>query len=598
MDADRQSAAAEGTLPVNPTWQLRQGDVLDRLREMPDESVHYVVTSPPYWGLRDYGLPPSVWGGNPDCEHEWQPERWYVNGGGSTGVDGGAFSSPGAANAQRIKDGRWREASACRCGAWLGTLGLEPTVDLYVEHMVGVFREVWRVLREDGVLFLNMGDAYAGSGKGLNGDGTHSTGGKQDTNMGSLSAPVKSKRMPRGQGRWGGGDNAVPELKPKDLIGMPWRIAFALQADGWWLRSDIIWSKPNPMPESVQDRPTRAHEYVFLLTKSANYYYDADAIREPMAESSVTRISQDSFWEQTGGEKDYGSNGVNGNRSARGALENLARRTPAGWNVNHDESDLKGRYPQKADKRRGHWRTHEGWLDVGTKEEQRAMGANKRTVWTIATQAFPGAHFATFSEALVRPCILAGTSEKGVCGVTGDPWERVVKSPPIPGELRNRDSGNKTDYHRRSVGGGQKIQAWRDDNPPVVAGWQPTCGAPWGRVTERNDAPHDGKTETQYAAGTNANRISLARQAARERGEEYVQRVTTLGWQPTCDHDAEPVPAVVLDPFAGSGTTGVVALRDGRSFIGIELNHEYVEIARRRIIGDAPLLNVSAEVVP
>ena len=411
-----------------------------------------------------------------------------------------------------------------------GAYGLEPTLNEYIERMVEVFREVRRVLRKDGQLWLNLGDAYAGSGKGMNADGTHSVGAKQETNIGSLTAPVKPKRMPRGEGRWGGGDSCVPELKPKDLIGLPWRVAFALQADGWWLRSDIVWHKPNTMPESVRDRPTRAHEYVFLLTKSARYFYDAAAIREPLAESSIARISQPSFWEQTGGEKDYEASGVNGNRSARGALENLARRTPAGWN-NHDESNQKGCDPQKTDKQRGHSRTHAGfndrWDDM-SKQEQQAMGANKRDVWSIATQPYKGSHFATFPEKLCEPCILAGTSERGVCGECGAPWERVVES-----------------------------QRLRNGEPMPIGAWPSVSSGHW----------------------------------------RYQTTVRTLSWQPTCDHDAEVVPGVVLDPFAGSGTTGVVALRHGRSFVGIELNPEYIELARQRIIGDAPLLNTPAEVL-
>ena len=431
---------------VNQAWSIRQGNALERLREMPDESVHCVVTSPPYWGLRDYGV------------H--------------------------------------------------GAYGLEPTLDEYIERMVEVFREVRRVLRKDGQLWLNLGDAYAGSGKGVNADGTHSVGAKQETNIGSLTAPVKSKRMPRGEGRWGGGDSYVPELKPKDLMGIPWRVAFALQADGWWLRSDIVWHKPNPMPESVRDRPTRAHEYVFLLTKSARYYYDADAIREPAKDplDDIRRMCQQH----------------DANKSAA---------TP-------ERNGLRAR----TDKQRSHGRRHAGfndrWNGMST-EEQQAMGANKRTVWSIATQPYSGAHFATYPEKLVEPCILAGTSERGVCGVTGDPWERVVE---------------RSFQLQESVSAAKGIRGHADQKPMDASnGWQ---GSPRGTTD-----------------------------------------FTTLGWRPTCDHDAEPVPATVLDPFCGSGTTGVVALRHGRSFIGIELNPEYVEMARQRIIGDAPLLNVAAEVL-
>ena len=517
-------------------WEIRQGHVLDALRSMESESVHCVVTSPPYFGLRDYGLPTQVWGGDPNHAHDWVNESWYVNGGGSTGVAGGAFNAPGERNAARIRNGRWRKASTCKCGAWLGSLGLEPSLDMYITHMVEVFREAWRVLRNDGTMWLNLGDAYANDGK-WGGE----TGGKQ-------AYLPDSDRMRDGRQKLRTG------LKPKDLIGMPWRIALALQADGWWLRSDIVWSKPNPMPESVKDRPTRAHEYMFLLTKSERYYYDHVAIREPMAESSLVRISQPSFWEQTGGPKDYGASGVNPSRSGRRALENLARRTPAGWNVNHYESDLRGRYPQRRDpgraeqlavvdakfkqaKRRGHSRSHDGHLDGGTKADQQASGANRRDVWHIATQPFPGAHFATFPVALVEPCILAGTSAHGVCAECGAPWERVAEATFRPQEDVSLSKGVKGSGDQKPMG---------DSN-----GW---------------DGTSTGTTVT-----------------------------TTTGWQPTCSHDAEPIPATLLDPFSGSGTTGVVSLRHGRAFIGIELNPEYIELARERIVNDAPLLNGTGE---
>ena len=432
-------------------WEIRQGHVLDELRRMESESVHCIVTSPPYWGLRDYGLPPQTW------------------------ADG-----------------------------WSGSLGLEPTIDMYVEHMVEVFRQTHRVLRPDGTLWLNLGDAYANDGK-WGGE----TGGKQ-------AYLPDSDRMRNGRQKLRTG------LKPKDLIGMPWRIAFALQADGWWLRSDIIWGKSNPMPESVRDRPTKSHEYLFLLTKAPRYFYDHIAIREPMADSSIARLSQPSFWEQTGGEKDYGATGVNANRSARGALENLATRT---------------------DKQRGHGRRHAGFndrWDSMSKEEQQEAGANKRDVWMIATQGFPDAHFATFPIALIEPCVLAGTSAHGVCAQCGAPWKRVVEEEFNPQEDVFLIKGVK--------GSG--------DQKPMDAsnGWD---GTPRGTTVS-----------------------------------------TTTGWETTCDHPprrTEVVPATILDPFSGSGTTGVVALRHGRSFIGIELNPEYIELARERIVNDAPLLNRNGE---
>ena len=623
-----------------PTWDIRQGDVIEQLRLMEPASVHCVVTSPPYWGLRDYGT--SEWeGGDASCNHKR--------------IQGGITN-----HAQEP----WPGGVCGHCGATSVNrqIGLEPTLELYVEHMVEVFREVWRVLRKDGSLWLNIGDAYAASG------GAHAS---------HHANPGLSKSWQRnGVPHWGqlgqpGNYQAPSDLKPKDLIGLPWRVAFALQADGWWLRSDIVWHKLNPMPESVRDRPTRAHEYVFLLTKSGSSTYwthrelpgtrsqPGPDYRWVDQATGIEHETEPADWsDELIDCPDCGGDGeivfTSGQASMfdgpptlvkicsrcnaddtetpgqipRWKHINLWRSHDYFWDADAIQEpsitgdtrrpygskgawDLDGRPASqqhggqlrngaKVDKQHGHSRRHDGFNDRWdhmSKAEQQAMGANKRTVWSIATQGFPGAHFATFPEKLVEPCILAGTSERGVCGVTGDPWERV---------------------------------------------------------TERNDTPHDGNTESQYKTGSAANRLALARQAARERGEEYVQRVTTTGWQPTCgapwercversteydhvttapgkskdgpyasqtgngsgthdirhgvysrsettgwrptcDHDAEPVPATVLDPFCGSGTTGVVVLRHGRSFIGIELNPEYVEMARERIIGDAPLLNVAAE---
>ena len=265
------------------------GDALAVLQTLPAESVQCVVTSPPYWGLRDYGT--------------------------------------------------------------VHQLGLERTPEEYAEKMVAVFREVWRVLRNDGTLWLNLGDSYAGSRGGPNGDDL--TGRHEDF--------VRSKR---GGSLWGYGDNAVPNLKPKDLVGIPWRLAFALQADGWYLRSDIIWAKPNAMPESVRDRPTKAHEYLFLIAKSERYYYDAAAVAEQQASATVSRARYG--WH---GCTDDGSNGSRTGSSFRAMAES------------------------------------DGPMATIPKNGFR----NARTVWEIATQPYPEAHFATFPEELARRCILAGS---------------------------------------------------------------------------------------------------------------------------------------------------------------------------------------------
>ncbi len=371
------------------------GDCLDVLSTLPAESVHCVVTSPPYWGLRDYG------------------------------VGGG--------------------------------IGLEPTFEDHLAALVEVFREVRRVLRKDGTLWLNYGDSYAGSW------GAQSRG-NPDVETSTLSAG-QVYAAPKGSHT---GSAKRTGLKPKDIVMMPARVALALQADGWWLRSEIVWHKPNPMPEGVTDRPTSAHEKVYLLAKSARYFYDADAVRTA-AETSSRYVKETS--------------------------------PQARHRANRDES-------QPA------WNVPKG------------QGANLRNVWTIATHRFPGAHFATFPPKLVEPCIKAGTSEKGCCAECGAPWARVT-------ERKQVNPGNRQTNGPRSV-----------ERRHETAGFEQ-------------------RLETQ---------------------------VETLGWQATCEHDAEPVPCTVLDPFGGAGTVGLVASRLGRDAILIELNPEYAEMAERRIHGDAPLL--------
>lgn len=307
---------------------LIRGDA--RSLPLRDGCVDCCITSPPYWGLRSY------------------PSEWQI--------------------------------------------GLEASPDLYVASLVAVFAEVWRVLNDDGTVWLNLGDSYSGSGKGPSNEGS-----KQRTNAGSL---IMNHRNPAqfasGQAptQW----LSVPQgLKQKDLVGIPWRVAFALQADGWYLRSDIIWSKPNPMPESVTDRPTKAHEYLFLLSKSERYYYDQAAIYEPYAESTLREV-EDGY--DGLGLKDYAAAGVqNPSDTKRRIIDSVRKRQDRknDTHVDHrkagvNEWDKRGRLDRES---------HHGRIgDV--------IGRNKRTVWTIPTMPYAGAHFATMPEALVEPCILAG----------------------------------------------------------------------------------------------------------------------------------------------------------------------------------------------
>jgi len=346
------------------------GDARKRLAEIPEGSVRCVVTSPPYFGLRDYGTA-DYEGGDPDCEH--------------------TISRPDAEKTakqdERVTRGDRTFCIKCGANRVDSQIGLEPTPAEYVAEMVALFREVWRVLSDDGTVWLNIGDSYAGGGGGnYNKTGISQAGGQHIANV-------------RNRPEWL--DNAG--VKPKDLIGIPWRVALALQQDGWYLRSDIIWAKPNPMPESVTDRPTKSHEYVFLLSKSPKYFYDHEAVKEDAVLPAGTKAAKGS--------------------AERQAIKGVNARPPE-------------------------YKIYDG-------------KRNKRSVWTVNTKPFKGAHFAVMPEALVEPCVLAGSA---------------------PGDT-------------------------------------------------------------------------------------------------------------VLDPFTGSGTVAVVSLRNGRNFVGTELNPEYADIAYERITNDQPLMN-------
>ena len=577
--------------------RIMVGDCMKRLAELPDASVHCVITSPPYWGLRSYK-------GN------------------------------------------------------AGMIGLEPTFDEHLENLVAVFREVWRVLRKDGVCFVNYGSAYWGVGRGKGSEGS-----KQRTSAGSLIDPIargtetsqshqhshapergtsctglrdcqerdcvcsglcgecqaalrghwsrsddtsrplpglapsasasedgkdhpdcsppppsqpdapasntpksspplpgacspertpaasSSRSVERSEphgaprsactgccrdipGTWprsrpsgchngkyllvsASGNYATRYFKPKDLMDMPGMVAEALRADGWWLRSEIIFHKPNPMPESCKDRPTSAHEKMFLLTKSARYFYDADAVRTAFS-GETKALSFETM--------DY--------------KRRDKYKTPDGWDTGegaHGSVHRDGREKGKVrghEHEREHEREHEGFRDKWdgmSKADQQAGGANLRNVWKIATHAYSEAHFATFPPDLVVPCIKAGTSEKGCCSKCGAPWVRET-----------------TEIFKRSQ-------------------------------TTNNYVPKDG-----YDRGSNFRRDGV------ERGHV---RTETTGWTATCEHFAEVEPCTVMDPFGGSGTVGLVAQRLQRNAIIIEISKEYAEMSQKRIAEDQPLFS-------
>ena len=357
------------------TVRILIGDVRKKLAEMPDESVHCVVTSPPYWGLRDYGV--------------------------------------------------------------AGQLGLEPTLGEHIETMVGVFRDVRRVLRKDGTLWLNYGDCYATSPNGRSAADTKAVDNDDRTfrdkpfsTIGPIYDPsrpnVRQSKHPGGtepQGRIRAGGT----LKPKDLCMVPNRIAIALQEDGWWVRSEIIWAKPNPMPESTLDRPTSSHEKVWLLTKSARYYFDAEAVRESCESgpSDIKKMAESK--ERIGGKHKY--------------LVDPLSKASAATNIGRKRS-------------------------VGSPD-----GRNIRNVWNIATQPFPEAHFATFPPALIEPCIKAGTSEHGCCPECGAPWVREVER---TGEVANHRGSRFDQGKTRARDGGDRTQSGQRVTKKTT-GWRPSC---------------------------------------------------------------------------------------------------------------------------
>src|SRR5580765_857565 len=249
------------------------GDCRDSMRAMiaagGRKKVQTIVTSPPYWGLRDYHNPPGIWGGDPACEHAFDMERAeYEHRTGLGLADLGEKYAGGGHKQGQIGTIVVEQGTCLKCGAWRGALGHEPTPQLFVDHLVEVFRHTRDLLADDGTLWLNLGDSYVAN-RGYQVPST-----KSETKHGPAQANGGSSlRVPVG-------------LKPKDLVGIPWRVALALQDDGWYLRQDIIWHKPNPMPESVADRCAKAHEYLFLLSKRERYYFDAAAIAEPASWSA------------------------------------------------------------------------------------------------------------------------------------------------------------------------------------------------------------------------------------------------------------------------------------------------------------------------
>jgi len=476
---------------------LQQGEALTQLQALGDESVDCCITSPPYWGLRDYGT--GAWeGGDATCDHIY-----------NHGVQGATGDRADRAyTAQAVYKSECRKCGATRVDE---QLGLEPTVQEYLVRVVAIFDEVRRVLKKRGTLWLNMGDSYAGSW------------GSQGRDQGTSPTNMHARQV-AAAGRKASKTGSIPsgsKIKAKDLVGVPWMVAFALRDAGWYLRQDIIWSKTNPMPESVRDRCTKAHEYIFLLSKSSRYHCDMEAIQEPAAYAGPNgtqhspysqgfgrRTREEEFARQSlrrfpsswaSGEVNHSAlmhnrphaNGrgkvkqVGGgfltsnvialteNRPASGGRDRAAESLVVHGNYvgRGDGGRLQGKGNSKTFRGGGIYTNHLAFdnsepveRDSHGNAPNESMSRNRRSVWTVATQPFAEAHFATFPEKLIEPCVLAGCPPGGV----------------------------------------------------------------------------------------------------------------------------------ILDPFSGSGTTGIVATRHGRNYVGLELNPEYVEMSRRRLNSECPLFITEA----
>ena len=439
------------------------GDAMERLRDLPDASVHTCITSPPYWGLRSY-----------------------------TGES--------------------------------RMIGLEETWDEHLANVLAIMREVRRVLRPDGICWFNYGDAYAGSW------GAQSRGFGDPLNSSTISGS-SIHASPRGT-HTGSMKNVPPGLKPKDLMQLPARISLALQDDGWWVRSRMVWVKTNPTPESVHDRPVSSYEDIYLLTKAHRYWYDAEAVRRVQHPDSLARLER-----------------------ARGNAFH-----PDKHGVEH--KGVMGSRLNKRDKQRGHGRRHAGFnerWDKLTREGQQAQGANFRNVIVLATEGFP---LLCPSITCLEP-LKRGDADSGKCSECGHEFDEALSHFAV--------------FPRRLVD--PLLRASTSEK-----GCCPECGAQWTRVVEKEYSNPGNRT-------TNGPRSLSQRHESPGFGQRLEKHTRTIGWEPGCEcgEQLEPVPATVLDPFAGAGTVGVVAQERGRHAILIEISPIYMAVARKRIRESAPM---------
>lgn len=514
-----------------PSHTIYCGHAIDVLQGMPAECVDMAMTSPPYWGLRTYKTQPIIWGDN-HCEHEWtiqtvkQFSPQQDNSGGLT------TTRPGRGE-QRFPKGTSGKASqgqfCLKCNAWRGELGLEPTVELYIQHLILIFSQVKRVLKKTGTCWVNLDDSYA-SGKGtcLNpgggGKGSFSThGDRKDAGVYPLDRGNVSMLKAEG-------------LTPKTLCLIPQRFAIAMLQAGWILRNDIAWNKPNPMPESVKDRFTGAWEHLMFFVKNNEPAYWTNSrtlsIVDKAPPGTVGIEGQD--WEWVEHSRCHGQ-GCNNGRCVSGKVKHSLwdghdywfdqQFEPYTQPLNRWGGDTLKRDTSKTAEYKDFMNIgNSSAFRVGMPMRPNSLGRNQRDVWDIPTTPYPEAHFATFPEKLCEIPILAG----------------------CPSEVCTK------------------------------------CGKARVKIYNRGFTEHNGATTTPYPEGTTGNRLAHLRQAARDQGQEYQNGAEFKGYS-DCGCDAGFAPGVVLDPFAGSGTSQAVAKRLGLKSIGIELNPSYCKLAAKRL---------------
>lgn len=554
------------------------GDCMEIMKSFPENWVQTVITSPPYWGLRDYGLEPIVWDGDPECQHEWESNDRKLHSG-STASDkaisvGGAFHGDKAVS-----------SSFCiHCGAWLGCLGLEPTPELYVAHLVQVFAEVKRVLKGDGTLWLNIGDSYAANKTG-------STGGCSTLGGGKTTQEMAGNRP----------DKIANGLKPKDMVMIPFRLALALQADGWWVRSDIIWHKNNCMPSSVKDRPTTDFEHVFLLAKSKKYYYDGGAIME----QATSQKSSGFTLANTAGRTDSAPFG------------SATLRPKFGTALLADDCTSDAR----------------GWLDFGkseiavnssvTRDAQRFQVVNlvgfkirletPERVYMVDLKEYicSAASGASIAVALKSEFALDWPIETTIPDTTSAPCGAILASVVDGSPLARTFTGAEVVRLECALISGEFFSAhitldcecgsaslfvwtslWSSHVGSSVLGDTRSIAHKQGIVKsgahpQRGTDPHDKRHGTAGVMG-----FSMG---GNYRNKRTVWTVSTRPYKSA--HFATFPPKliepmilagskegdIVFDPFAGSGTTLAEARRHGRHYCGIEANPEYVTLIEKRI---------------